>query len=309
MLKKALGLLVTCLTVLALSSGCKQDTNTSGNGGDAAMPATIKITGIPDSNQKQLKAEYLAIGAYLEKELGTKVQWVEVKDYAGAVTSLISGAADMAWLGGVTTVQAERVTKGNVTLVACRDVDLKFKSYVIANKDSAAKDVKDFAGLKAKAKDLKLVFGGQSSTSGHVMPRYFMAQAGLSPADFNGAPAFSGNHTATLEMINKGAGDVGMINYEDFDNKATPEQKANTVKLFETPEYVDYCWVARNELGAGAIGKVREALLKLDSKNPEHQKVLSLHGAGKFIEAKPEYWAKCREVVELLVEERIFNWS
>lgn len=300
------------LTIAGFSTGCKDDATNTGNGsadtGPVTMPAKIRMTAIPDSNTKELKADQLEIEKYLETELKVDIEWVKVNDYAAAVTSLASGAADLAWLGGVTTVQAERVTGGKVTLVACRDIDLKFKSYVIANKDSAAKDAKSFADLKAKAKDLKLVFGSQSSTSGHVMPRFFMGQAGLVPSDFKEAPAFSGNHTATLDMINKGAGDVGMLNYTDFD-KATDDKKSNTVKLFETPEFVDYCWVARNQLGAGIIGKIRDAFLKLNPNNPEHVPVLKAHSAGKFVEAKPEYWANLRSVVDQLVKEKIFNWN
>ena len=129
----------------------------------------------------------------------------------------------------------------------------------------------------------------------------------LRPDDFKEVK-FSGDHSSTLRMIAEGAGDVGILNFKTY-KKADDATKAKAPLLFEPPPYVDYCWVARNEIGNDMIGKIRAALLKLDIKNPEHAKVLEANSAEKFIEAKPEYWDGCREIVDKLIEKKIFDWK
>ena len=56
---------------------------------------------------------------------------------------------------------------------------------------------------------------------------------------------------------------------------------------FRTPPYFDYHWVAQPDLdqrlGGGFTGELTEALLALDTNNPDHAAILELFGAGSFI--------------------------
>jgi phosphonate transport system substrate-binding protein len=277
----------------------------AGGGKPAAGRWVLKCTGIPDSKTSELTKEYSLIKDYLAKALDADVQFEIVKDYDAAVTALTSGKAELAWLGGHTTVIAEE--SGNVELVACRDLDLKFKSYFIAHKTAfeklGGKQLEGLADLKGKTEGLKFTFGGQGSTSGHLMPRHFMNVQGVPPEATFGkdSVAYSSNHSNTLKQVADGTVHVGALNYTDWD-KAPADVKANAPLLYVTPEYVDYCWVANKSLGADKIGRIRDALTKLDRANPEHAAVLDAWGkAGKLIAADPAKWQQIRDVrAELL---------
>ena len=64
--------------------------------------------------------------------------------------------------------------------------------------------------------DLKgnsLTFGSESSTSGHLMPRYYLSEAGINAnTDFDGKPNFSGSHDTTYKLVESGAFKAGALN-------------------------------------------------------------------------------------------------
>lgn len=307
-MQRTIGWKALAVVVGVAMAGCGDKGAPEKGAGSSSAPAAkwvLRCTGIPDSKTSELTKEYVLIKDYLAKELDADVQFEIVKDYDAAVTALTSGKADLAWLGGHTTVIAEE--SGKVELVACRDLDLKFKSYFIAHKDAFAKlggkQLGSLSELKGKTEGLKFTFGSQGSTSGHLMPRHFMTQQGVQPEDTFGKEgvAYSGNHSNTLKQVADGTVHLGALNYTDWD-KASDEVKAAAPLLYVTPDYVDYCWVANTGLGAEKIGRIRGAFTRLDSANPEQAAILKAWGgAGKFLAADPKSWQGIRDVrAELL---------
>ena len=139
-----------------------------------------------------------------------KVEFTPVTDYAAVVESLATKKLDMAWLGGFTFVQTKLRTKGTAIPIVQRAEDEKFTSRFIVPIDSTAKGVAD---LKGKT----FAFGAPSSTSGHLMPRYFLMQAGISPdTDFKNV-AFSGAHDATVAFVAGGKAEAGVLNASVWD--------------------------------------------------------------------------------------------
>lgn len=119
-----------------------------------------------------------------------KVVFTPVSDYAAVVESLATKKIDLAWLGGFTYVQAKIRTNGTAIPIVQRAEDAVFTSKFI----TADPNIKALADLKGKT----FAFGAPSSTSGSLMPRYFLQQAGLNPEkDFRNV-AFSGAQDATV---------------------------------------------------------------------------------------------------------------
>ena len=277
----------------------------------AKKPEVLRFSGIPDADKDKLTKQFGPVAEYLSKKLGLKVEYVHAPDYVGSVTALAANKIDLAWFGGVTAVQAEERTKGEVTFVAARENDLKFKSYFIANKalvesgklkKAASLDFDTVDALKALGpafKGLSFTFGDKSSTSGHFMPRHFLETAGLDPeASFKGKPGFQlqGGHSATLRAVASGAFDLGVLNYTNWE-KADDESKANAPVVYVTPAFVDYCFVAHKRIGPELTEAIRKALLELDPKNPEHKPVLDAFSAPRFVAADPKMWDEMRAVM------------
>jgi phosphonate transport system substrate-binding protein len=244
--------------------------------------APLRVSAIPDEAPTELQRKFAPLGAYLEREIGTKVQFIPVTDYAAVVEGLASNKLDLAWLGGFTFVQA-RLRTGNAIPIAQRLEDETFTSKFIAN---TASGVKVLADLKGR----NFSFGSVSSTSGHLMPRYFLLQNKIDPEKDFKRVAFSGAHDATALQVEAGKVEAGVLNASVWD-KLVAEKKVDTSKItviWTTPPYYDYNWTVRGNLDPVLVKKLTAAFLKLDPKVPEHKKILDLQRASRFIATRPE---------------------
>lgn len=281
--------------------------------------ASLRFSGIPDGDKESLKDGYAAVARYLSGALKVPVEAMHVPDYTAAVTSLASGGIDFAWLGGVTTVQAEQRTPQGVHFVAARESDLHFKSYVVANAKVAAEaslspvsprtagTLADLASLAEPMKGRRFSFGSKSSTSGHVMPRSFLSDpaVGIDPeAHFSGGPVYQrqGGHAATLRAVASGAVDFGVLNFASWE-RADSELQAKAPVVAVTPEYVDYCLVARGVMPAAQVAALRAAFVGLDPGVPEHAAVLEAFAAHKFVTVEASAWDSIRSVLTRLEAE------
>ena len=227
----------------------------------------------------------------LSKSLDVKVKYIPVINYVAAVTGFRTNDLDLVWFGGLSGVQARLQTPGAI-VIAQRDIDKEFKSVFIVNKKLKLDLISNKNGLK-KLKNLRFTFGSENSTSGRLMPEYFLNDAGIKIKDFKGKRAgFSGSHDATIALVNSGAFDAGALNKQVWENnlKNNPKRTNNVNLFWITPDYVDYHWVAQgnldNRFREGFTKELKSIILNLDIKNKEHKKILDMFNAKKFIEAK-----------------------
>ena len=241
----------------------------------------LRVSAIPDEAPTELQRKFKPLGAYLEQQLGMKVEFVPVSDYAAVVEALASDRLDMAWLGGFTFVQT-RLKTGNAIPLVQREQDEKFTSkYITAN--PAVKSLQD---LKGKT----FAFGSVSSTSGSLMPRFFMLKDGIKPEEFFSRVAYSGAHDATVAWVQAGKVDGGVLNASVWD-KLVAAGKVDTSKvvvLGTTPPYYDYNWTVRGNLDPALTAKIKAAFLALDPAKPADKAILDLQAATRFIPTKAE---------------------
>jgi phosphonate transport system substrate-binding protein len=256
----------------------------------ADVPDVLKVSAIPDENPNELLRIYTPFAEYLARELGMKVQFTPVVDYAATVEGLAAKKLDLVWYGGFTSVQAVRRTNGTAQRLALREEDAQFKSVFIAKPGSPIKNLED---LKGKT----FAFGSVSSTSGHLMPRYFLLQAKVNPEKDMKQVAYSGAHDATALWVESGKVDAGALNFLVWD-KLVQQKKVDLGKVnvfYTTPPYVDYVWTARGDLDRGVQDRITAAFLKLDYANPEHRRLLDLHRTKKYIRADDADWKGTEE--------------
>jgi phosphonate transport system substrate-binding protein len=253
-----------------------------GLGALAHAQPVFRITAIPDESPTELARKAAPLIKYLERQLGVKVEWTPVTDYAASVEALVNKKVDMAWFGGFTFVQAYARSGGKVIPIVQREEDEKFRS-VFVTTDPAIKSLADLKG-----KDVS--FGSQSSTSGHLMPRSFLLQAGIDPdRDFRRV-AYSGAHDATVAAVASGKVQAGALNISVWE-KLVSDKKVDTDKVkvfFTTPPYYDYNWTVHADMPAALRDKLTKALLDLDRNSAEGKEVLELQRATRFIPSKVE---------------------
>ncbi|WP_373530377.1 putative selenate ABC transporter substrate-binding protein [Nostoc sp.] len=296
-MKKVLlsGLLLLLLSSVACSLG------TSGTSTTSETEARPLITGaIPDQDPQKLQRQYTKLATYLETELDVPVEYKPVTDYAAAVTAFKVGDLDLVWFGGLTGVQARLQVPG-AQAIAQREVDEKFHSVFVSNRKSGITPFGSIADLK-QLKGHTLTFGSESSTSGRLMPQYFLQQAGLKLEDFKGEVGFSGDHDKTIKLVEAGTYDIGAVNEKVWVKRVgSKEIDLDKVQvIWRSPAYYDYHWMihpqVKQRYGPDFVKKVQDAFLKLDSNVPEQKEILELLEANKFISTENSNYAQIEAI-------------
>lgn len=251
-----------------------------GVGAAAQAQQVFRVTAIPDESPTELARKAEPLMQYLEQRLGMKVEFTPVTDYAASVEALINRKIDLAWFGGFTFVQAHARSGGKVIPLVQREEDERFKSVFITSDPN----IQGLADLKGK----DVSFGSQSSTSGHLMPRSFLLQAGLNPdKDFNRV-AYSGAHDATIAAVASGKVQAGALNISVWE-RFVAEKKVDTRRVrvfFTTPPYYDYNWSVHADMPAATREKLTQAFLALNRNTAEGKQILELQRATRFVPTK-----------------------
>lgn len=302
---RALGL--SSLVVLGLVTGCGDSAggSGSGSGSGAGERPVLSISAIPDQDPSELAAREERLADYLASTLDVEVDYVPVTDYAASVSLFRAGDLDLVFYGGLTGVQARLQTPG-ANVLAQRDIDAKFRSVFIANAGSGITPVDDVAGLTAFS-GRRFTFGSESSTSGRLMPEYFLAEAGVdSGADFAGEPGFSGSHDKTIDLVEAGSYEGGALNVQVWEarKEAGTVDLDKVVEVLTTPTYHDYHWISGpgvdERFGDGFTDELRQALLDLDGSTDEEKQVLDGYGAGAVVPTESGRYDEIEEIARKL---------
>ncbi len=261
----------------------------------------LRIGAIPDQNQEILDRRFNKLSKELSKQLNVDVKYIPVVNYVGAVTGFRTKNLDLVWFGGLTGVQA-RLQTPNSIVIAQRDIDKEFKSVFIVNKKLNLTHTKELSDLKS-LRNLRFTFGSENSTSGRLMPEYFLNIAGVKTSEFKGnKPGFSGSHDATLALVNSGAFEAGALNKQIWEKNLRnyPKRTKNVYVFFVTPSYVDYHWLSQGDLDekfySGFTMKMKKVILNLNENNPNHKIILEMFNAKKFINSDAKQYKNIEDI-------------
>jgi phosphonate transport system substrate-binding protein len=258
---------------------------TGGRGGGPER--TLRLAMIPSTDPGKIVRDSQPLVKYLEKETRSRIELVVPTNYAAVVEAIANDRVDIAYLGGFTFVQASRRT-GVLPLVQ-RERDQNFHSVFITQPRSGINTLTDLKGHS-------FAFGDVNSTSGHLMPAYYMRAAKVDQGVIAKA-LYTGGHDATALAVANGKVDAGAMDELVLGNmmksgKITPEQ----VRVFyTTPAFFDYVWAARKGLDRKLSEGFADALLKLDASKPEGKVLLDLLNATKYVRADDSSYDKLRQ--------------
>jgi len=247
--------------LLLLATGC-------GGGSGADQDADLYFSAIPDANKSDLAEKYGKIAAHLSQELGIQVEYKPSSSYGASVEAFKNGDVQLAWFGGVTGVQARQAVDC-AQAIAQGKVDPQYLSYFIAHVDTGLEPSAEFPmGLEGKT----FTFGSSDSTSGRVMPEYFIREnTGMEPEEFFGHPnRFSNAHDLTALQVQEGTVDAGALSYKQYDKMVEEGDIDPDVCriIWRTPHYPDYNWTAHPVLderyGAGFTKRLQKTLVAID---------------------------------------------
>ncbi|MFL4984028.1 MAG: putative selenate ABC transporter substrate-binding protein [Xanthobacteraceae bacterium] len=268
-------------------------------GGAAAQdrPALV-FTAIPDQDETRLVERFTKVAEYLQARLGTPMKYLPVKSYPATVAAFSANQVQLAWFGGFTGVQARRQVPGSEAIAQGAE-DVAFRSFIIANSKTGLTASQEFPKAIAGK---SFTFGSRASTSGRLMPEYFIRKefGGRAPDEIFSRVGFSGDHSRTIQLVQSGAFEIGVLDYTvwDLDSKAGKVEPSQVQVIWESPTYPDYQWTIRGDVdqryGAGFKEKLRAALLAIDD-----PAILAQFARSKFIPAKNSDYAPIEEVAKV----------
>lgn len=229
-----------------------------------ALADTFVFTAIPDQDESRLQQRFGKVASYLEKQLGVEVRYIPVKSYAAAITAFRNNQVQLAWFGGLSGVRARKLVPGSKAIAQGYE-DQFFKTYFIAHKSV---DVEPGATLSASIKGKTFTFGAKGSTSGRLMPEFYLRERfHAEPQAIFSRVGFSGDHSRTVAQVQSGAYQVGAVNYSVWEDllKQGKIDESKIKVIWTTPTYPDYQWSIRGDVdqhyGSGFEKRVRETLL------------------------------------------------
>lgn len=295
-IKLGLSILMLCASV----NGCEGlGERNSGDGQgvniDRSLPE-FTFTAIPDKNKKQLRKRFGPVSRYLENNLGVPVKYVPVESYTAALTEFSNNQVQLAWFGGFAGLQARARVPGSQAIAQGIE-DKAFSTYFIAN---TATGLVKSASFPRNIMGKTFVFGARGSTSGRLMPEYYIRhEFGEAPEEVFERVAYSGSHSRTIEMVQSGAYQVGVLNTRVWDSERANIDPEKVKVIWQTPPYSDYQWTIRGDVdktwGKGFQAKVTKALLAMEA--PE---LLQAFPRSQFIPATNEDYEPIRETGEAI---------
>jgi phosphonate transport system substrate-binding protein len=249
-------------------------------------PQTLRLSMIPTTDPSKAIREMQPLLDYLSHRTGAKVEMTVPTNYAAVVEALVNDQVDVAHLGGFTYVQASR--RAGVKPLAQRERDRNFHSLFVTQPPSPIRSLADLEGHT-------FAFGDVNSTSGHLMPEYFMREAKVNPAVISRA-IYTGGHDATLLAVANGKVDAGALDEAVF-QRLTSSGKVDpqAVRVFyTTPPFFDYVWVARKGLDPALAKSVADSFLALDAGDPAQKQILDALAASKYVTVEDQSYDKLR---------------
>ncbi|MGP3957998.1 phosphate/phosphite/phosphonate ABC transporter substrate-binding protein [Nonomuraea sp. 3N208] len=264
--------LLALLLATSLTTGCGGAGETAVNGpkNEQGIPDKLRVGLIPNISPEQQRAKYEPFATFLERRLGVAVDLFVASDYAGVVAALAGGRIDLAYLGGLSYVQAQQQVQLTplVTEVDHATDSPQYVSAVVVRADSPYQDLKKDIVAAGRS----FAFGDVSSTSGSLYPRIMLTEAGAtcSPRRVDECPplrqvTFTGGHDATAQAVLSGQADAGGIELRIL-RRLEKEGKipAGKLRVIAERRVQGYPWVMRAALGERARAALTEAFTSIE---------------------------------------------
>ena len=253
--------------LIILLAGCSPEPEES---------STMRIGVLPDQTEERLQAQYRPLIDYLAEKMNKPIELIVPIDYQHLLALFADGDIDIAFFGGLTFLQAQ-ARSGAVPLVS-RDIDTRFTSLFIAGRNASGTSISEFGGKK-------FAFGSKLSTSGHLMPRYFMKSQGIAPDEFFSSVTYTSAHDQTALAVADGSFDIGVASAVVIRQMiATGELDEDEVDIIgETAPFINYVWAVQPSMTPATIEKLQDAFLILSMADENHRFILNSFGAKSFL--------------------------
>jgi phosphonate transport system substrate-binding protein len=255
----------------------------------SSPPERLRLVVVPNLPVEELHAQHEPLQRYLQGTLGVAVELVIARDYTAAISAVGTGAADVAFLGGAAYLMA-RQRHGAVPVVMGDEDRGYSSSFFVRARDTAQADLNLLRG--------RLQFGDSLSTSGYLMPRYFLRRRGPANESTFEVVGHSATHAATIAAVLEGRADIGVVSTPMLERMIAGGlvSRSDLRVVWVTPPYPGYVWAARPGLPAEFLERLRGAFLELSPLDSAHAAVLRAQRVTGYVPVRQSEFALLERV-------------
>ncbi|MGE8499408.1 MAG: phosphonate ABC transporter substrate-binding protein [Pseudomonas sp.] len=236
---------------------------------------------ISTESSQNLKSTWDPFLAAMGEKTGKKINAFFAPDYAGIIQGMRFDKVDVAWYGNKSAMEAVDRAGGEVfaQTVAANGAQ-GYYSLLVAHKDSPINSVDD---MLKNAKNLAFANGDPNSTSGYLVPGYYVFAQNKVDANRIFKRALNGSHEVNaLSVANKQV-DVGTFNSEGMERLeiTAPDKAAQLKVIWTSPLIPSDPMVWRKNLSADDKATLRDFFMTYGDQ-PAELNVLEGLQWGKF---------------------------
>ena len=254
---------------------------------------TLRLGVLPDSDPQIIKQRLSPLLHYIEKQTGLNIELVIPKNYENLVEKFQNKTIDLALFGGYTFIKAQQ--KAQARAFVMRDIDLQFSTSFLTQANNPKQNIIDFKGAIFS-------FGSQLSTSGHMMPRFFLDKQNIQPEVFFKEVRYSNAHDTTVYLVRDGHVDLGAVNSDVVKHMLMDKRlNKNEIRIvWKTPTYTDYVWAIQPDFDEILHDRLLDSFLSLTLQDATHQKILESIGARSFLPANNADFESLRQATKIM---------
>lgn len=227
---------------------------------------------ISTESTQGLKEQWMPFLNDMSEKMGVKVNPYFATDYAGVIQAMRFGKVDVAWYGNKSAMEAVDRAGGEIF---AQTVDVSgnpgYWSLLITHTDN--KNLNSIEDVLANAKDLTFGNGDPNSTSGFLVPSYYVwAKNGVEPKEIFKRTLNSNHETNALSVATKKV-DVATNNTENMGRilKKFPEKHADIKVLWQSPLIPSDPIVWRKELDAKTKADLYDFIMAYGKSNDKQE--------------------------------------
>lgn len=274
----------------------------------AGRQTTLNVAITPAENQQAALARFQPLADYLRTALNmNEVRLHTANDYAGTIEAFRARRVDFAFFGPAGYARAFEVTNGNtdpLVLELDENGTAFYHSVIVVRADSPFRTLDDLRGRT-------LAFADPNSTSGFVVPNFYLHRNGTPAATHFGRTGFAGGHdNGALAVINRQY-DAATVWWRTENNSAfhrmmdrnlIPRDSLRIV--WTSPEIPESPWTARKDLPQALRDSIRQAMIDMPTRAPEQFRHI-LDGKSKgFVPTNHEKYQGIIEMIRFNQQQR-----
>jgi phosphonate transport system substrate-binding protein len=227
----------------------------------AEMPTELNFGIISTESSSKQAAMFAPLLADMEKAIGVKVKAFYASDYAGVIEGMRFNKVQVAWYGNKSAMEAVDRASGEIfTQTVALDGSKGYYSLLITQKDSPYKSLQD---VLKNSKDIRFGIGDPNSTSGFLVPSYYVfALNNVDPKQAFKSVTTS-NHEGNLLAVSAKQVDVAVNNTESLERfqKTQADKAANVKEIWRSPLIPSDPLVWRKDLNPELKKKIADFFL------------------------------------------------